>query len=64
MTNDFLEEKFKELIYIFGEINFNIIKAESWDKLINEDEKFNEVQLSDLRHWVKDFLDELTDSDL
>jgi hypothetical protein len=64
MTNDFLEEKFKELIYIFGEINFNIIKAESWDKLINEDEKFNEVQLNDLRHWVKDFLDELTDSDI
>jgi len=61
MTNDFLEEKFKELIYFFGEINFNIIKAESWDKLINEDEKFNEVQLNDLRHWVKDFLDELTD---
>lgn len=26
MTNEFIEEKFKELIYDFGEIDFNIIK--------------------------------------
>lgn len=61
MTNEFLEQKFKELIYDFGEINWDIIKAESWDKYINKEEPFNEVQLRNLRSFVKDLLDCLTD---
>lgn len=61
MTNDFIEEKFKELIYDFGEIDFDIIKKESWEKYINRNEKFNEKQIKILRDFVKQFLDDLTD---
>jgi hypothetical protein len=58
MTNKFLEETFKELIYIFGEINWNIIKNESWDKYINKDEPFNEKQFDELRHIAYDIADD------
>lgn len=61
MTNKFLEQKFKELIYNFGEVNWDIIKTESWDKYINNQESFSEKQFEDLRHFVKDLLDCLTD---
>jgi hypothetical protein len=61
MTNQFLEQKFKELIYNFGEVNWNIIKTKSWDKYINNQESFSEKQFEDLRHFVKDLLDCLTD---
>ena len=61
MTNQFLEQKFKELIYHFGEVNWDIIKTESWDKYINNQESFTEKQFEDLRYFVKDLLDCLTD---
>ena len=61
MTNDFIEQKFKELIYEFGEIDFDMIKKESWEKYINRNEKFNEEQIKTLRNFVKQFLDDLTD---
>jgi hypothetical protein len=61
MTDKYLEEKFKELIYDFGEINWNIITTDAWNKYINEDEPFNEIQLKDLRRFVKDLLDSITD---
>jgi hypothetical protein len=61
MTDKYLEEKFKELIYDFGEINWNIITPDAWNKYINEDEPFNEIQLKDLRNFVKDLLDSITD---
>jgi len=61
MTDEYLEQKFKELIYHFGEINWSIIDKDAWQKFINKDEKFNEQQLKDLRFFVKDLIDELTD---
>lgn len=61
MTNQFLEQKFKELIYLFGEVNWDIIKTESWDQYINNQESFTEKQFEDLRHFVKDLFDCLTD---
>jgi hypothetical protein len=61
MTNQFLEQKFKELIYEFGEINWDIIKTESWDEYINNEKPFNEKQLEGLRLFIKDLLDCLTD---
>lgn len=61
MTNEFIEEKFKELIYDLGEVNFDIIKKESWDKYINRNEKFNDKQIKSLREFIKCFLDDLTD---
>ncbi len=61
MTNQFLEQKFKELIYHFGEVNWDIIKTESWEKYINNQESFTEVQFEDLRYFVKDLFDCLTD---
>ena len=64
MTNKFLEQKFKELIYDFGEVNWDIIKTESWDKYINNQEPFTEKQFEDLRHFVKNLLDCLTDEQM
>jgi hypothetical protein len=61
MTDKFLEEEFKTLLYNFGEINWNILTPEAWDKYINKDEPFNETQLEELRSFVKNFLDFLTD---
>jgi hypothetical protein len=61
MTNEFLEQKFKELIYIFGEVDWDIIKTECWDKYINDQESFTKKQIEDLRYFVKDLFDGLTD---
>jgi hypothetical protein len=59
MTNEYLQEKFKELIYELGEINFNAIKDDFWQKYINENQKFNEKQLECLRRFAEDFLEDL-----
>lgn len=61
MTDKFLEEQFKTLLYDFGECNWNILTEDSWNKYINRDEPFNEKQLQYLRVFVKTLLDELTD---
>ena len=42
MTDDFLQEIFPSLVYDFGEVNWNIITKEAWDKYINNGQKFNE----------------------
>ena len=57
MTNEFLEQKIKELLYHFGEINWNILTTEAWDKYINNHESFNEKQFEDLRHFIYDIAD-------
>ena len=61
MTNEFLEDRFKELIYMFGEYNFRIITNEAWNEYINNDKKFTDKQLDDLRGFIKSFFDDLTD---
>jgi hypothetical protein len=61
MTDEFIEQKFKELFYMFGEEDFNVIKNESWDLYINENHPYNKKQLEELRTWLKGLLDELTD---
>ncbi len=58
MTNEFLEQKFKELLYHFGEINWDILTTEAWDKYINNHESFNENQFEDLRHFTYDIADD------
>jgi hypothetical protein len=58
MTNEFLEQKIKELLYHFGEINWNILTTEAWDKYINNHESFNEKQFEDLRHFTYDIADD------
>jgi hypothetical protein len=58
MTNEFLEEKFKELLYHFGEINWDILTTKAWNKYINNRESFNEKQFEDLRHFTYDIADE------
>lgn len=54
IPNEELEQVFKELIYCFGEINWNIIKTESWNKYINENKNFNEKQFEELRYVVNE----------
>ncbi len=61
MTDEFLEEHFKTLLYDFGECNWNIITEDAWNKYINRDDPFDEKQLQDLRHFVKNLIDEMTD---
>lgn len=56
-TDEYLQEKFKELIYDFGEINWGIIKDESWNNLINNNQSFTETQLNDLRVFVKGLIE-------
>jgi len=63
MTDKFIEEKFKELLYDFGEINWQILTNEARNEYINNDKKFTEKQLKDCRDFVKGLLDELTDKD-
>jgi hypothetical protein len=58
MTNEFLEQKFKELLYHFGEINWDILTTKAWNKYINNRESFNQKQFEDLRHFTYDIADE------
>ena len=59
-TDEFLEKKFKGLIYHFGEVNWDIIKTESWDKYINNQESFSEKQFEDLRYFVSDLIEDFS----
>jgi Fe-S cluster biosynthesis and repair protein YggX len=60
MTNELMQQKFGELIYMLGEIDFQMISSEAWDKYINQNQPFNETQLKELREWTKDLLAKLT----
>lgn len=59
---DYLEDKFKSLMYEFGEINWGIITNDGWNKYINEQEKFNEIQIRDLKWFIDDLLIDLLES--
>lgn len=52
MTDKEIEQKFKELIYELGEINFNAITNEFWDKYINRHEPFNEIQMKTFKSFL------------
>ena len=56
MTDEYLQQKFGELIYELGEINFNAIKDDFWQKHINENVPFNEKQLESLRYFAEDLI--------
>lgn len=60
MTNELIQQKFGELIYMLGEIDFQMISSEAQDKYINQNQPFNETQLKALREWTKDLLAKLT----
>ena len=57
MTDEYLQQKFGELIYELGEINFNAIKDDFWQKHINENKNFNEKQLECLRYFAEDLIE-------
>ena len=57
MTDKYLQQKFGELIYELGEINFNAIKDEFWQKHINENTPFNEKQLEAFRYFTLDLIE-------
>ena len=56
MTNKYLQQKLGELVYLLGEIDFNFIKNEVWEKHINNNEDFNEKQIQEIRDYLEDFL--------
>ena len=56
MTNEYLQQKLGELIYILGEVNFNFIKNDVWEKHINNNEKFNDKQINEMKSYLEDFL--------
>jgi Fe-S cluster biosynthesis and repair protein YggX len=57
MTDKYLQQKFGELIYELGEIDFDAIKNEFWEKYINENTPFNEKQLEALRYFALDLIE-------
>jgi Fe-S cluster biosynthesis and repair protein YggX len=61
MTNDFLQQKIGEIIYILGERNFNVIKDEAWQKYINEHQPFNEKQLNEFRLYMESLVEDFTE---
>lgn len=63
ITDEFLEEQFKTLLYDFAEINWDILSKEANEKYFGKQdgEKFNKKQLDDLRGFIKNFMEELTD---
>lgn len=56
MTNEYIQQKLGELIYILGEVNFNFIKNDVWEKHINNNEKFNDKQINEIKSYLEDFL--------
>jgi hypothetical protein len=56
MTNEYLQQKLGELIYLLGEVNFNFIKNDVWEKHINNNEKFNDKQINEIKSYLEDFL--------
>ena len=62
MKDELLEEKFKTLFYTFAEINWGILTQEAEQNYFKGvSKKFSDKQLEDLREFVKDLLDSLTD---
>jgi hypothetical protein len=63
ITDEFLEEQFKTLLYDFAEIDWDILTEEANEKYFGKgkEEKFNEKQLNCLRGFVKNFMDDLTE---
>lgn len=51
-SDEFISERLGEMIYIFGEINFNIIKSEAWETYINESKPFDESQIKEMRDFL------------
>jgi len=56
MTNEYIQQKLGELIYLLGEVNFNFIKNDVWEKHINNNEKFNDKQINEIKSYLEDFL--------
>ncbi len=53
---DFGEEKFKELVYDFKDINWQIWTNEDWSKYIDKDKELTQQQLKDCINFVKGLL--------
>lgn len=53
VSDELIESEFKTLMYDLGEINFDCIKSEFWDKWINKDVPFNDKQLETFRAFTK-----------
>lgn len=53
-----LDRHFKYLFYDLGEIDFQVLKDEAWDKYVNEDEPFSDAQMEHFKTWLENVFDE------
>ena len=58
MTNEYIQQKFSELLYELGECNFNVLTDEAWQTYVNENKKFSEKQLQLLKRFAEDIVQE------
>ena len=62
MTDKYIQDKFKELIYSFGNVKGgDIITREAWEKYIIESDDLSQEVIKEIRLWVKSLFDEITD---
>ena len=62
MTNEYIQQKFSELLYELGECNFDILTSEAWQTYVNGNKKFSEKQLQILKEFAEDIVQqELTE---
>ena len=58
MTNEYIQQKFSELLYELGECNFDILTSEAWQTYVNGNKKFSEKQLQILKEFAEDIVQE------
>ena len=62
MTNEYIQQKFSELLYELGECNFDVLSSEAWQTYVNGNKKFSEKQLQILKEFAEDIVQqELTE---
>ena len=62
MTNNYIQEKFKELIYSLCNVKGDeIVSQKAFDNFINKEKDFSDFQIKEIRLWIKSLFDEITD---
>lgn len=64
ISDDVLEDKFKELFYCLGEANWNILTVEAWDNYINKNQTFNDKQIEELKYFINEIATLITGVDV
>lgn len=59
ITEEFLQQKLGELVYILGEKDFNCLTEKFYDKHVNHCIKFNREQVLEFKMFIADLLADL-----